>query len=1031
MADPKSRLTEALEAVQEHVSEEKSWTTDELWVDFAESFSSEKTQKINVMKHIGFQVRLTDKIKDGMKKYWLPAKFNKIDKEGRQEVASHFSNASLNEGFAIRIKSYVSNKKQLRLYCTRGRYYKSATKPNSEVETELEQETKQEKAYPNRVATTQKPIKGEGETCPFLFSVYWNEDFKRWYIPEKQPGCANHTGHIRLTRDIAPARKEDMPEDELAIAMDCIDSKMKASALDKLIMKRNGISLTTGRLEYLKKIQKDITSNRCISANLGNGKLVNPQTPADRLLAHFDADEKSSYVALYAEFDSQNITIRKKCKYRQDHSIADVNPNECSDDVESALSDAKKHRRSILKSLSVSSEVNKILLAFAWTDDESKLRFDMFPEVMGGDCVSKMNREERQVMHWTGLDSNNKAFTHTWVFMPSEANWTFQWVVTNVIPHLHNRETLEKVQLVLTDQDGQLNDVITQNTGPGTVLPNAKHRLCAWHKLDRNLTNKSSFSSLVSSGQMKQASNKSEWNAIVTWLWSLVKTPETEAEANLMLTLLDCYLQERTEAHRGFLSHALLTKLRDFVANNFQSRETKLFAHNFFDYMGLDKITTSFVEAENSAAKRHAYAPGPRDSLDTAQLKMEERTAQRNRQRRKQAAVFQVSQPSSVDDRDTTVLELTKYSSDFLWEQYKEHTNYCCWSVTPFKCFVKRKPITPPNLSETEGMPYDVQRSIRKKFVVPKLERTRTVTLELDESIAQWTLKCTCGTFTAMGMTCRHVMAVTGQKPAKLDARYRWWRDYNLLFLPELLSDETRKKIVKADTLSRRTNGSPTELTQLPRHRSDMSREWFEETIGNFTIQKIGYWNTACGQTLIELAKFQVASYLGHGLRPFGTIQEVQTSSASLLGLPKEDLEEDSVAPSPNTTPTETLLDPCVLEMSQPMPDLDGELKSESIKGMLRKGAYSSFHPLFSKMSTIANNPTRISIMWKCLQHTHQLLMDDIRKEQSQQKQSTANSTTMVSDPNASGRKRSNARTKRIQDLFHTKKKPKKDKDNP
>ena len=221
-----------------------------------------------------------------------------------------------------------------------------------------------------------------------------------------------------------------MTPDERQIAMDCIDSRMKMSSLDKMIMKRNHFSLSAGKLEYLKTQHAQLKSDRRLG-NIGCGPMTNPQTPADRLLAKFDADDRSSYVALYADFSTDNITIRKKCKHRADHSIEDVDPEECADDVNTARLDAKKARKSILDRLRVSSEANKILLAFAWTDDESKLRFDMFPEVMVGDCVGHMNREERVVMHWTGVDSNNRACTHTWIFMPSEAHWTFEWVVNH------------------------------------------------------------------------------------------------------------------------------------------------------------------------------------------------------------------------------------------------------------------------------------------------------------------------------------------------------------------------------------------------------------------------------------------------------------------------------------------------------------------------------------------------------------------------------------------------------------------------
>ena len=495
-----------------------------------------------------------------------------------------------------------------------------------------------------------------------------------------------------------------------------------------------------------------------------------------------------------------------------------------------------------------------------------------------------------------------------------------------------------------------------------------------------------------------------------------------------LLTLLQCYLEEDPTNHRGLLSKNLKSQLVNFISKSFQFRQSKYFANYFFDKMGVGKITTAHVESENSAAKRHSYAPGPRDSLDQAHLKMGQRTVQRNRTRRQQAAEGQVSLPASQENRDKTVTELTKYASDFLWEQHSQGQHYHCWSVSTTECYVKRKPATGPILDEHEGMTYDGMQSVRKKFVVPGLERTRVVTLELDEVTQESVIKCTCATYNSMGMTCRHVMAVTGHKPTKLDAKFRWWRDYNLLFLGDSVTAETRKEIIRADTISRNKIGTPSNLQEFPRHRSDMPREWFTTTVGTFQIRNVGYWATTMGKNVIELATIRVKA----GVVPFGTIQETHTSGTGLFGLPSETDTDNEDTDNEGTNNVETQAttqkdtqqqseDACVSEMLLPIPALDNHLTEEAVNRMLRKGAYSSLHSLYSDMSKLANNSERMTMMWKCMQHTHQLLLDDIR-----QNGSPARGGTMVSDPNVSGRKKSNKRTKRIQDKIHTKKRKKK-----
>ena len=56
-------------------------------------------------------------------------------------------------------------------------------------------------------------------------------------------------------------------------------------------------------------------------------------------------------------------------------SIEDVPESECNDNVNSAMTDAEKNRASILRNLTVSSELNKILLAFACVGQNTKEAF--------------------------------------------------------------------------------------------------------------------------------------------------------------------------------------------------------------------------------------------------------------------------------------------------------------------------------------------------------------------------------------------------------------------------------------------------------------------------------------------------------------------------------------------------------------------------------------------------------------------------------------------------------------------------------
>ena len=143
------------------------------------------------------------------------------------------------------------------------------------------------------------------------------------------------------------------------------------------------------------------------------------------------------------------------------------------------------------------------------------------------------------------------------------------------------------------------------------------------------------------------------------------------------------------------------------------------------------------------------------------------------------------------------------------------------------------------------------------------------------------------------------------------------------------------------------------------------------------------------------------------GVVPFGTIQETHTSGTRMFGLDELESDTDGYRYESDTNndkdndksscahTNDDNLDPCVTEMLLPMPNLDKHLTDEAVTGMLMKGAYSSLHSLYSDMSKLANNRERMTMMWKCMQHIHQILLDNIRESESPSRKGI-----MVSDPN-------------------------------
>ena len=308
-----------------------------------------------------------------------------------------------------------------------------------------------------------------------------------------------------------------LPEKERELQSDMAATGTPLAVQGRLILKRNEFSISHGGLQYLRQQEAELRSNTVASCPVG-GVIHSDKakTPADKLLAHFDGQDKSSYVALFAHFEgTKKVTIKKKMKKATDHSFVDMELEGLSDNAGNAelmaqqLEHSAREQR-IRQKLRVG---QMIVLAFAWTDKESRLRFDIFPELMAMDTTRHTNAEERSLLLVSGIDGHNTTHTHTWVHLLAEARWVFDWCLTDVLPELHNEETLRRVQVVFTDQDGQLVVSVTKKqTQKHSWLRNVSYRLCAWHKLDRNLTEIKECRALTS---VLNEDSSCEWNAIV------------------------------------------------------------------------------------------------------------------------------------------------------------------------------------------------------------------------------------------------------------------------------------------------------------------------------------------------------------------------------------------------------------------------------------------------------------------------------------------------------------------------------------
>ena len=133
----------------------------------------------------------------------------------------------------------------------------------------------------------------------------------------------------------------------------------------------------------------------------------------------------------------------------------------------------------ILNSLTVSS-LQKLLLCVAWTTDDAQLLFQRFPYCFGTDITNGTNQEKRPLARATAVTWNNSNVPF-W----TGSRWVHRWIFQEAFPFLFPPNVLSKCMLVVTDEDHLCYEELESAIRAGT-FPSAKHRLCKWHKVNRN-----------------------------------------------------------------------------------------------------------------------------------------------------------------------------------------------------------------------------------------------------------------------------------------------------------------------------------------------------------------------------------------------------------------------------------------------------------------------------------------------------------------------------------------------------------------
>ena len=347
-------------------------------------------------------------------------------------------------------------------------------------------------------------------------------------------GVCEHKGHCQLQPAQVRVQSSVVDKDELEQIIQQLQLNIPVTCIQTLLRHRTDTTLTRGQITAL-RISKEQLSK------LRDSTVVGPtsNTPAERLLQHLQTIEGVTYIALTGErAQSGLITFRQTRKQKQQPST--IEEEVVVEGMVSSVDDDSPQAfvERLTNALTLENG-QKILLAVAWVTEEAKRYFRMFPEACGVDVTNGTNSEKRPNARGTIVTSSNKNIPFWNSFLPSESGWVWNWILVKAFRALLPKSGLDQMNLMITDQDPKCYEQIGAAKRLG-VLPKVAHRLCCWHKVNRNYTIKARARSL-------NDEDKKFTRIVEKWLYSFSKSDiETREEETFSIEMFEHFLGQQS-----------------------------------------------------------------------------------------------------------------------------------------------------------------------------------------------------------------------------------------------------------------------------------------------------------------------------------------------------------------------------------------------------------------------------------------------------------------------------------------------------
>jgi hypothetical protein len=400
---------------------------------------------------------------------------------------------------------------------------------------------------------------------------------KRWYFPRLGSGDCGHKGHCELLPDQVRVQSSVVDSDELELIVQQLQNNIPVACIQALLLDRTDTALSRGQIRALRITPDELNNLRDVTVVGGTSN-----TPAERLLRHLQSTERVTYIALTGERAQSGLITFRQTRKRKQHTpaveedVIDGMGNYVDDDSPQAFVERLTNALSLENG-------QKILLAVAWVTEEAKRYFKMFPEACGVDVTNGTNSEKRPNARGTLLTSNNKNIPFWNSFLPSESGWVWRWILVKAFRALLPKSGLDQMNLMITDQDPRCYEQIGAARQLG-VLPKVAHRLCCWHKVNRNY-------SLKARSRTVTEKDKQFTRVVEKWLYSFSKNDlETREEETFSIEMFEHFLGQQshvTDALKHF-THEFWVKVS--FGNLDISAFLDIWIFGYFGYFGYSVV---------------------------------------------------------------------------------------------------------------------------------------------------------------------------------------------------------------------------------------------------------------------------------------------------------------------------------------------------------------------------------------------------------------------------------------------------------